>query len=506
MNIQEAKLQITNTLRAYLQKDELGNYRIPAVRQRPVLLMGPPGVGKTQIMEQIASETGVGLVAYTITHHTRQSAIGLPFIEKQSYDGVEYSVTEYTMSEILNSVYRLMENTGIREGILFLDEINCVSETLAPMMLQFLQCKTFGNQKLPEGWLIVAAGNPPEYNRSVRDFDVVTLDRVKRINVEEDFRVWKDYALKKNLHSAVVTYLDIKKENFYRIENTADGLQFATARGWEDLSEVLYVYEELGILADRTLIEQYIQLPAIAKDFANYLALYYKYQKTYQVEEILRGKWQRVTASEFHAAPFDEKLSVMGLLYARLAELARHARQQDALTVQLHGDLSAFKAQLAERTGPEILEDMLAACRGLLKRAADAGQNDRDKRSLQQREINALEDYLAALRKACPETPEESMDVVRPLFSSAVEQREALIEEASVCFDNAFRFLEQAVGQSQELVLFVTEITAGYDTSFFVENYGCDAYFRHNKELLLNETRQRIIGDIADLKAAAREL
>ena len=78
MNIKQAKEQIRNTLRAYLSRDELGNYRIPAVRQRPVLLIGPPGIGKTQIMEQIAAEENVGLVSYTITHHTRQSAIGLP--------------------------------------------------------------------------------------------------------------------------------------------------------------------------------------------------------------------------------------------------------------------------------------------------------------------------------------------------------------------------------------------------------------------------------------------
>jgi MoxR-like ATPase len=179
MNIKQAKAEITNTIKAYLSKDELGNYAIPSVRQRPVLLMGPPGIGKTQIMEQIAHETGIGLCAYTITHHTRQSAIGLPFIEHRNYGGEDVTVTEYTMSEILASVYSLMEKTGLKEGILFLDEINCVSETLAPMMLQFLQCKTFGNRKLPEGWIIIAAGNPPEYNRSVRDFDVVTLDRVK---------------------------------------------------------------------------------------------------------------------------------------------------------------------------------------------------------------------------------------------------------------------------------------------------------------------------------------
>ena len=80
MNIKRAKQEIKDTIAAYLAKDAFGGYRIPAIRQRPVLLMGPPGIGKTQIMEQIAKEMGIGLVAYTITHHTRQSAVGLPFI------------------------------------------------------------------------------------------------------------------------------------------------------------------------------------------------------------------------------------------------------------------------------------------------------------------------------------------------------------------------------------------------------------------------------------------
>ena len=65
MNIQEAKTEICNTLRAYLAKDENGYYTYPLIRQRPLLLIGPPGIGKTAIMEQAAAECGVGLVAYT---------------------------------------------------------------------------------------------------------------------------------------------------------------------------------------------------------------------------------------------------------------------------------------------------------------------------------------------------------------------------------------------------------------------------------------------------------
>mgnify|MGYP000205322376 CR=1 FL=1 len=67
MDIQRAKEEIKRAVQAYLATDDIGRPLIPAVRQRPILLMGPPGVGKTQIMEQIAQECDIALVAYTIT-------------------------------------------------------------------------------------------------------------------------------------------------------------------------------------------------------------------------------------------------------------------------------------------------------------------------------------------------------------------------------------------------------------------------------------------------------
>ena len=163
MNIKEAKDQIKQSVSIYLAKDDFGNYKIPIEKQRPVFLVGAPGIGKTAIMEQIARELDIALVSYSMTHHTRQSALGLPFITKKTFGGEEFDVSEYTMSEIIASVYEAMENSGKKEGILFLDEINCVSETLAPSMLQFLQYKVFGNHQVPQGWVVCTAGNPVSY-------------------------------------------------------------------------------------------------------------------------------------------------------------------------------------------------------------------------------------------------------------------------------------------------------------------------------------------------------
>jgi len=290
MNIKEAKEQIKNAMTAYFTKDEFGSYAVPVEKQRPVFLMGPPGIGKTAIMEQIAQELDVCLVSYSMTHHTRQSALGLPFIEKKVFNRKEYQVSEYTMSEIIASVYETMEATGKKEGILFLDEINCVSETLAPSMLQFLQYKIFGRHRVPEGWIVVTAGNPPEYNRSVREFDIVTWDRLKRIDVEPDFDAWKEFAYQKHVHPAVMTYLEIRKGDFYKVESTVNGKRFVTARGWDDLSQMIHLYEQNHLPVDEKLIIQYLQNPKIAKEFAVYYDLFNKYRSDYQVDKILAGK------------------------------------------------------------------------------------------------------------------------------------------------------------------------------------------------------------------------
>ena len=198
--------------------------------------------------------------------------------------------------------------------------------------------------------MIVAAGNPPEYNKSVREFDVVTLDRIRRMDIVPDFSVWKEYAYQENMHPAVLAYLNIKPQNFCKIETTVDGRRFVTPRGWEDLSRLILVYEKIGKKVDREVVVQYLQYPEIAKDFANYLLIYEKYQKDYQVEEILSGQIKETVYDKISRAAFDERLSLTGLLLSRLGTVFGEVLMQEEVMGRLMKILRGFR-EIEEEDG-----------------------------------------------------------------------------------------------------------------------------------------------------------
>ena len=501
LNIKEAKQEVINTVRAYLKKDETGAYEIPPERQRPILLMGPPGIGKTAIMEQVARECGISLISYTITHHTRQSAIGLPFISRKEYGGVEHSVTEYTMSEIVASVYDQIEASGIAEGILFLDEINCVSETLAPTMLQFLQYKMFGNHKVPDGFIIVTAGNPPQYNKSVRDFDIVTLDRVKRIDIEENYAVWKEYAYQAGIHGAILSYLQIRGKDFYSVKTQIDGRQFVTARGWEDLSRIIKVYEELGIEVGERLCIQYLQDPEIASAFASYYELYSKYRTLYRIPEILEGAVPDESAV-LREAPFDEKLSILGLLIDSLNQEFQAYAENFSVQKRVMQELTAVRRELKsaaasgsaqeDRSARSLLAARRAACEEEMARRRNARMLDRESERVEKKACMRLREMEKLLAVNEKREGRKDFGLLKAAFDEAESRRKAEIADADRHLTNSFRFLSATFGEGQEIVLFLSELTAGYYSLKFVNECGNEAYYKYNRLLLLKDRREAL--------------
>ncbi|MCD7709200.1 MAG: MoxR family ATPase [Clostridiales bacterium] len=501
MTIKEAKQEIMNTVQAYLAKDSLGNFRIPVEHQRPVLLIGPPGIGKTAIMEQVARECGINLVSYTMTHHTRQSAIGLPFIEKRNYGGEEVSVTEYTMSEIIASIYDQIEKSGIKEGILFLDEINCVSETLAPMMLQFLQYKTFGSHRVPEGFVIVAAGNPPEYNKSVRDFDIVTYDRVKRIYVKEDYPAWKEYAYSAKIHGAVLSYLEIKKKNFYSVISDVEGKRFVTARGWEDLSVAMKTYEGLGIAVTFDFIVQYVQDAEIARDFATYYELYGRYRDVYKIPEILEGDFPE-EQQEGKVTPFDEKLSLIGLLVDRLNEdFAGYAvgrlAQQDFLV-----QLTALRKKLlaGEGTALELLGKIADEYAQETKKKKSVGLLEPDEERARYAAGELMKKAQGLLASKGSGRAREDFALLKSYFDERERSRQRAVKSAENHLTNAFLFLSKTFGEGQEIVMFLSELSSDGYALKFVGECGNEEYYRYNKLLLLKDRGQELRQEVLELR------
>ena len=535
MNIKEAKTEIIHTVQAYLDKDETGTYTIPPERQRPILLMGPPGIGKTAIMEQVAEECGIGLVSYTITHHTRQSAIGLPYISRRIYGEKEYSVTEYTMSEIIASVYDQIEATGIREGILFLDEINCVSETLAPTMLQFLQYKTFGAHRVPDGFLIVTAGNPPQYNKSVRDFDIVTLDRLRRIDIEEDFAAFREYASKAGMHGSVMAYLGIRSNHFYSIRTEVEGRHFVTARGWEDLSRTIQVHEKRNLPVDEQLIVQFLQDSEIARSFAAYYDLYKKYKDVYRIPDILEGRFfpsnpdgsgaafdadetieiDPVRLQEMKDAPFDEKLSLISLLIDALSQSFAACARDKAVQEMLMKELRQVRAILKEAddsaaincrdAGAAAVNDRSERILAALRKKKEAGiPVAHEQERVQRLAGRALDELARELKEKSLDreedfSPEKQYLLIRNWFAQREEERQEQIRISGDHLTNTFRFLSRVYGDGQEMVLFLTELAAGYYSLRFINEHGNDAYFRYNKMLLLRERRSALRDEVMRL-------
>ncbi|MBR3600214.1 MAG: AAA family ATPase [Lachnospiraceae bacterium] len=266
--VAEAKENLIDGIRVYLLKDKSDNYIMKEVNRLPFYLEGGPGIGKTEVVAQVAEELGIGFVSFSLTHHTRNSLLGLPVIEELQCG----KYTEYTMSEIIAKVMEKKEQ-GYKEGILLLDEFSCVSDSIMPAMLAFLQTKNIGAHSLPEGWIIVLCGNPKEYNKNARSFDAAVLDRLRKLKVRFEPKVFISYAREKGFHPTICDYLE-KHENYvYKCVVNSKEETLVTCRGWENLSHAIYGMEQLDKPISLSLVTQFIRDEKIAAGFLGHYKL-----------------------------------------------------------------------------------------------------------------------------------------------------------------------------------------------------------------------------------------
>lgn len=486
MNIKEAKIQIEHAIRSYLLKDEYGDYLISLEKQRPVFLMGPPGIGKTAIMDQIAQDMQINLVSYAMTHQTRESAIGQPMVVSKNFIGREVQITESTMSEIIANIYETMEETGIKEGILFLDEINCVDKSISPMMLQFLQYKIFGKHQIPEGWVVTTAGNPAEYNHAVTEFDIATLDRLKKIDCVADFDCWKEFALKAQIHTAIVSYLTMNPDKFYgvdpeddleakRAHNKNATPDFVTARAWEDMSEMMMLYEEGGIPVDLILIEQYIQDHDIAVDFEDFYNYYNEVKDAYGIENIIAGKASDEVKAMAASAGREEKAILLDVLTAEASGAMQYSREMTRLLEQIQPILQDSVERLAEGfSNREIFSQHILRRQRELEKKITARVISASNKKVERWIIHHLEAYLDNTTQA--RDNRRAILMVMQMFDENVHKAKAITQSAVSIFFNTIKFVMEVYGLGEELHTVFNNLYINTNSQKFIKTYGFEDY------------------------------
>ena len=298
-----------------------------------------------------------------------------------------------------------------------------------------------------------------------------------------------------------MSYLDIKKQHFYAFETTVDGLSFVTARGWEDLSQFLRTCETLELPIDEPVILEYLQHPRIARDFAAYYDLFHKYQSDYPVEEILDGQLPASAVERLQSAPFDERLSVIGLLIGRLTEDFAAAYNTDRFVTCLFDSLKSIKRDLELSELPELLTQQAARIREQLAIRQKATAVDRHEAAAQLRAAQALEDDRTFLAAHAIRDASDGFAALSERFQSEVQAMEEHSDTASQRLEHVFAFLETVFGKSQELVVFVTELNTNFFCTWFIGQYGSEAYLRSNKELMIGRQRQELLGDIGKIQS-----
>ena len=343
----------------------------------------------------------------------------------------------------------------------------------------------------------MAAGNPPEYNKSVREFDVVTLDRVRQIDVEADLDIWLDYARQRQLHGAVISYLSVKRERFYMVKRTEDNLSFITARGWEDLSQILKGYEALQVPVTEALVSQFLHHGETARDFAAYYRLYQTYGADYAVPEILNGtlaeKAYQERVAMAQSGNFDERITVVNLVLDALgAEFAVYARE-DAAVVRLHELLGRYQ------NGSQSLTEFIAANRKSLevKRQNALLSPEKDRR--EERVLHRLEEMDLAVKQAHIREQKEQIALLRTLFGEDVRRREELIRRTQTELSHGFRFVADCFGEGQEMILLVSALTRTPNALTYIGRHGCEPYLHYAQALMYRQQE-------AALQQACREV
>ena len=243
-----------------------------------VMIWGPPGIGKSSVVSQVAQESGISFIDVRLSQLAPTDLRGLPVAKE--------GISSWYPPEFLPTQGK---------GILFMDEINMAPPTMQGVAQQLVLDRQVGSYKVPEGWLIWAAGNRKEDKASVFEMPAPLANRFVHLSMESDFDAFKAFALAADIHEHLIAFLSYRPALLHKMDPNSQS--WPSPRSWmmaNDLYKAdLEIYPAIG--------------QAAAAEFNAYTAIY---KKIPDLSDITSGKGKKIP---FPKEPDRQYAVILGL-------------------------------------------------------------------------------------------------------------------------------------------------------------------------------------------------
>jgi midasin (ATPase involved in ribosome maturation) len=204
----------------------------------PVFVWGSPGVGKSSLIRQIASDKSMEFIDLRLSLLDPTDLRGIPFFDAANKSAV-WAKPEF-----------LPDSNTQAYGILFLDEINSAPPTIQAAAYQLILDRKIGEYTLPANYAIVAAGNYESDRGVTYRMPTPLANRFVHLDFDLDFTEWKSWAYESKIDARIISFLSYKPQNLFTFDAKAKEKSFATPRSWSFVNDILNSNLQIELLKD----------------------------------------------------------------------------------------------------------------------------------------------------------------------------------------------------------------------------------------------------------------
>src|SRR5215475_4691400 len=173
-----------------LTQTQLSDFLLNVALVRPVFIWGPPGIGKSSLVQQFAGQVGLPCVSLLGSQLAPEDLIGVP--------------------QIVEGTSRFCPPSMIARHdpyCLFLDELNACTHEVQKAFYSLIQERRLGEYHLPDGSIVIGAGNRAQDNAIVKPMSSALMNRMVHVHLSVSHRDWLDWAYEANIHPYVIDYI-----------------------------------------------------------------------------------------------------------------------------------------------------------------------------------------------------------------------------------------------------------------------------------------------------------